>query len=439
MRHIYQKSSAPRAAARGVRAIAALSLAGIGLLVAIEACNSNRLLDVATPNNVPVAILDAPENASLMVNSAITDFECAFGSAVLVEGIISDELGDAQLGAAGWPYDRRDANTQTNGIYGANSCNSAQNPGIYTPLATARWDADHAVKNLTLWTDAQVPNRQLLLAQSNLYAGFSYAMFAMSLCQAAFDLGPAVDQPGMFALAEQRFTAAIAAAQAAGDKSILNAAYVGRARVRLYQGNTSAAAADAALVPAGFVYNAVFDATNARRYNRVYSATAEFGDYTVETQSQNLKTENNEADPRAAVKLTTTRPADAKTPIYVPNKYAGGDAVPIPMARYEEAQLIIAEVQGGATAVSIINAMRAPVNLKPYAGPADATSIKNLVIDERRRVLFVEGFRNYDIGRFKIPFNPAVGTPFPLKGGTYGNTVCLPLPDVERFNNPNIT
>jgi hypothetical protein len=435
MRHIQKQSSARSGAARATLGIA---IAGVGLAVALAACDSNRLLSVATPNNVAVGIINDPANAQLMVNSAITDFECAFGSAVLVEGIISDELGDAQLGAAGWPYDRRDANTQTNGIYGANGCNSAQNPGIYTPLSTARWDADHAIKNLTDWTDAQVSNRQLLLAQANLYAGFSYAMMGMSMCQAAFDLGPVVDQAGMFALAEQRFTAAIAAAQTAGNTNILNAAYVGRARVRLYQGNKTGAAADAALVPAGFVYNATYDASNSRRYNRVFASTAQFGDYTVETQSQNLKTENGEPDPRAAIQLTTTRPADAKTPIYVPLKYAAGDAVPIPMARYEEAQLILAEIQGGASAVTIINALRAKVGLKAYTGPTDAASIKNLIIDERRRTLFVEGFRNYDIGRFNIPLTPAVGTSFPLKGGTYGNTVCLPLPDVERFNNPNI-
>jgi hypothetical protein len=170
----------------------------------------------------------------------------------------------------------------------------------------------------------------------------------------------------------------------------------------------------------------------------VYNATGQFGDYTVEAQSQALKTENGELDPRAASVLTTTRPADAKTPIYVPVKYAGGAAVPIAMARYEEAQLILAEVQGGASAVAIINALRATAGLKPYTGGTDAASIRNLVIDERRRVLFVEGFRNYDIGRFNLPLIPAVGTNFPLKGGTYGNTICLPLPDVERFNNPNI-
>ena len=419
--------------------LAALSLVGAGFMIMAAACDTQRLLDVSAPNNVPVAILDDPLNAALMVNSAITDFECAFASAVLVEGIISDELGDAQLGAAGWPYDRRDANTQTNGIYGANSCNSAQNPGIYTPLATARWDADHALKNLTGWTDAQVANRQLLLAQSNLYAGFSYAMMGMSMCQAAFDLGPGVDQKGMFALAEQRFTAAITAGQAAANTDIVNAAYGGRARVRLYQANATGAATDAAIVPSGFAFNATYDASNTRRYNRVFSATSQFGDYTVEVQSQNLKTENGEVDPRSQSQLTTTRPADAKTPIYVPAKYAAGNTVPIPMASYEEARLIMAEVQGGAGAVTIINALRTSVGLQPYTGATDATSIKQLVIDERRRALFAQGVRNYDIQRFSIPFNPIVGTPFPIKGGTYGNTVCLPLPDVERFNNPNIT
>jgi hypothetical protein len=168
----------------GAAAVAAVALA----------CNTSRLLDVNAPNAVPVTLFDSPSSATLMANSAISDFECAFGSAVVIEGIISDELADSQLGAAQWPYDRRDANTQTNGIYGTSGCSSNQGPGIYTPLATARFDADNALGKLTAWTDAQVPNRQTLIAQMNLYAGFSYAMLGMSMCGAAFDLGPTVDQ-----------------------------------------------------------------------------------------------------------------------------------------------------------------------------------------------------------------------------------------------------
>ena len=36
-----------------------------------------------------------------------------------------------------------------------------------------------------------------------------------------------------------------------------------------------------------------------------------------------------------------------------------------------------------------------------------------------------------------LPYTPAPGAPFP-HGGFYGDQRCLPLPDVERLNNPNI-
>src|SRR5262249_16188803 len=158
------------------------------------------------------------------------------------------------------------------------SCTSTE--GIYTPLSTARWEGDQAITKLTGWTDAQVANRQTLLAQANLYTGYSYALLGMAMCQASFDLGAPVDQKGMFALAETRFPAAIAAAQASGQTALLNAAYVGRARVRLFQHNASGAIADATLVPKGFVFNAAMDATTSRRYNHVYNAISTGGNTT---------------------------------------------------------------------------------------------------------------------------------------------------------------
>ena len=420
---------------RGALAMATV----VGAALIVTACDTDRLLDVDTPANVPVSMLDDPKNAVLMVNSAVADFECALGGMVAVEGIISDELADAQLGAAAWPYDRRDANTQTNGSYGTNPCTNNQTPGIYNPLSTARYAADHALSNLNEWTDAEVPNRQALIARAALYAGLSYSLIGMAMCEAAFDLGPQVNQQGIFALAEERFTTAITTAQATQSTAVLNAAYVGRARVRLFLGNKTGAAADAALVPAGFVLNASTDATDNRLYNRIYAITQQFGFYTVEDLSRELKTEKGELDPRSSTKVTATRPADARSVIYVPNKYAAGDAAPLRVASYEEARLIMAEAQGGTAAVTIINALRTAVGLQGYTGATDAASIQTLVIDERRRALFLEGFRNYDLQRFNLPFNPAVGGPFPFKGGSYGNTRCLPLPDVERFNNPNIT
>jgi hypothetical protein len=416
-----------RAAALGLLA----TVAGTSFAVA---CSTADLLTVQVPNSVPLTLFNDPINATLMANSAIGDFEFAFDAFVQYEGIATDELQDATPSQANWPLDRRDNNANT-ALYGT---------AMYTPLAIARQEADAAIHSLSGWTDAQVANRSTLLAEMNLYAGFSYAVIGMSMCQAAFDLGPAVSQLGIFVLAEARFTSAIAAAQTAGNTNLLNAAYAGRARVRLYQHNTAGAATDAALVPKGFVFNANMDATNARRFNSIYALISTAGNGTVDVTSRALTTETGQADPRSATVLLTTKAFDGVSPIYIPVKYNGasltaGEAIPLPIARYEEAQLILAEAQGGAAAVTIINALRAAVvpALNPYTGATDAASIKNLIVSERQRVLFVEGFRAFDIERFNLPLVPAVGTAYRL-GAAYGGTVCLPMPSVEFLNNTHV-
>jgi len=406
----------------------------------VVACDTGRLLDVQAPNSVPVTVFDSPANAALMVNSAIGDFECAWGGYVVSTGIQSDELQDATLTAANWQLDRRDDGF-TSGSYGTGGCTGTQ--AIYTPMSTARWEADQAVTKLAGWTDAQVANRVSLLVQANVYAGFSYAALGMAMCQAAFDLGPLVDQKGMFALAEKRFTDAITAATGVASLSTyLNAAYVGRARARLYQHNLTGAAADAQLVPKGFVFNAAMDANNTRRYSHVYQAIVQSTNTSVEPTARKLMTEQGEVDPRSATTQLSGKASDGITDKFVPNKYnastlTAGQGLPQPVARYEEAQLILAEAQGGASAVTIVNTLRATVALKPYVGATDATSITALIASERQRVLFVEGVRMFDVERFNLPLVPAPGSTFRL-GGVYGNTVCMPLPDVERVNNPNI-
>jgi hypothetical protein len=435
-RNTCETSSTRHRRTRGAgRALLATLAAGVFAI----ACDTSKMLDVQAPNSVPVDIYSDPAFATLMVNSVIGDFECAFGSFVVAEGLATDELHDSALNNGNWNMDRRD-NAFTSGFYGVNPCTTVT--GIYTPLSTARGEADAAINSLKGWTVAQVPNIKTLEAQANLYSGFSYATLGMAMCQAAFDKGPLVNQMGMFALAEQRFTAAIAAAQAASLTNVLNAAYAGRARVRLYQRNTAGAIADAQLVPAGFVFNAAMDATNARRFNHIYSAISTSGALTVETTARALTTETGQVDPRSATVRLNVAPADGLNQIFIPTKYnaatlTAGQSIPQPITRYAEAQLILAEAQGGASAVTIINAMRAAASLTPYSGPTDAASIKALIASERQRVLFLEGFRAFDIERLNLPLVPAVGSPY-LQGGVYGGTVCFPLPDIEKNNNPNI-
>ena len=81
---------------------------------------------------------------------------------------------------------------------------------------------------------------------------------AKGMCEMTMDNGPKMTRAQVFAVAEERFTDAITRATAVNDQSILNMARVGRARARLDLKKLPEAAADAILVPAGFVRNAEF-------------------------------------------------------------------------------------------------------------------------------------------------------------------------------------
>ena len=213
---------------------------------------------------------------------------------------------------------------------------------------------------------------------------------------------------------------------------------MGRARARLDQGNLTGADADAKQVPKGFVYNATTDITSSVRTNRVYaqfnsklaSVTSQFTGLTVPTAGGGTV-----PDTRIADSATGKNGADNHTPWIVSTKYRTGDT-PIRIGSYEEAQLIIAEAEGGQVAVSIINNLRVAAGLPGAFQSTDATVIKNQVIAERARELFLQGTRAFDMRRLNLPQVPAAGVAY-LHGGTYGTEACLPLPDVDRNNNSN--
>lgn len=422
---------------RGTRTTARW-LAAVAIAGPIVACNTiNDALDVTAPDKIDAKSLQDPNSATLLVNSTVGDFECGYGAFVAVGGLLSDELLDASITASRWPYDRRDVNPSDAG-YSTNACDNTT-PGVYTPISTARFTADTVAAMLKVWTDQQVQNRSTLLAKALIFGGYDRILLGELFCSAALDNGPELTSLQLFAQAESRFTQGLAAAQAAGDAQLTGLAYIGRARARLDQGNLAGAEADAKQVPAKFVYNATADVNNGVRTNRVFaqfnsglaSVTSQFRGLTVPTASGGTV-----PDTRIADSLTTRKGGDASTVLVVSNKYRTGSS-PIPIGSYQEAQLIIAEAEGGQTAVNIINSLRVAAGLPGAFQSTDPTVIKNQVIDERSRVLYLQGTRAYDIRRSNITLNPAPGTPY-LHGGVYGSERCFPLPDVERNNNPNI-
>lgn len=408
-------------------------LAGL-LAVGAAACDVDSLLEVDAPSQMPADRLENPRNAALLVNGAVADFECAYGAFVVVMGVMSDELVDAQLGAAAWFYDRRDAGLNPGSAYGTSGCESAQTPGVYRPLSTARWSADNALSYLEGWTDAEVTNRGALAARAALYAGFSYNLLGMAMCSAAIDGGPEVTSTALLQSAEARFSTALQLASSAGLTDVATAARAGRARVRLYLGDQTGARSDAEQVPLSFVFNATASQDNTRRYNRVFHSNILTRNYGVEAQSRGITTGGVE-DPRTRTVSAGTNANDG-TPLWNQQKYTDY-ATALPVVTGGEMALIRAEIQGGQEAVNLINTLRDRHGLPHFQGGTEA-EIRQALVEERRRELWLQGHRQYDIARFNVPLVPAPGTPYP-KGGTYGSTTCLPLPDVERFNNPNIS
>jgi hypothetical protein len=402
-------------------------LTAVAALGLVAACgNFDRLLTVQTPSRLAETSFLVPGNAALISASAVADYECALGGYIVASGLGAGELVDATQTAARWNYDRRNVEA-VDALYSTSGCEGI---GVYTPINTARYTNDQAVQKLLEWTDAQVPNRQRLIAINSAMAGFSLVLLGEGFCEGVIGLGGSLTPAQLFDSAEVRFTRAITAATAAGDASALNLAYVGRARARINKGQKAGAAEDAARVPVGFVYNATADATIGRRNNRIFQQVNQSNATTVAPAYRTLN------DPRVSVTDLNRTAPDQVNRLWNQNKYASLTAT-YPIASGIEAQLILAEARGGAEGVSILNTLRgrAGVALPALTG-AETANFDGAVAEERRRELFLQGNRWFDVKRFNLPQVPAAGTLY-AKGGVYGDQRCWPLPDVEKLANPN--
>jgi hypothetical protein len=397
-------------------------------------CSS--LLDVEAPQLIEESTLQIASNAPVIVAGAIGDFECAWGSYTVTGAIIGDELADGQGNAATWDLDRR-TNNPANGLYTTAGCTGVG--GTYTPLSIARYAADNAVKLLEGWSDTEVPNRQLLIARATAYAGYSLVLLGEAMCSIAIDMGPELTRAQIFQEAETRFTKAITTASAltgtAAD-SIRLLSLMGRARSRIDRNQFAQAAADAALIPNNWTMNVRFNEKDGRVENRVYRTNGLGSGFTAAPTVRGL-TFGGVPDPR--VNVTNTGRISNTQALWIQNKYTTLSQ-PAPLASWREALLIRAEAAveagDGPAAVGFINQLHTRVSLPAFAS-IDIAAIKAQVIEERRRELFLESHRYFDISRFNLPDVPAAGTAF-YAGGSFASQKCLPLPDVERLNNPNL-
>jgi starch-binding outer membrane protein, SusD/RagB family len=420
---------------RITRALLVLSLA------APAACNN--LLDVETSGRLPIDALDDPALIPNLAAGAIQTLQCGAMAFAATGGMLSGEYlsGNGFVNNHIWEW-RSITDIKAN----PGTCNvtrTTTSMGFYTPLQQARFQLDDTFGRADKATDAEVPNRALILTQMRAYAGYAYLLLAEGLCQMTVDGGPAMTKQDVLAIAEQRFSDAITRATAITGSteatSLLNMALVGRARTRLDLGKLPEAAADAILVPAGFVRNAEFSNTVQARENRYFNLTVRNDYLSVGPDYINL-TVNGVADPRVKVQDMARNANDGITHMYRQLKFRG-DTSNLAIASWAEAQLIYAEAVGGQAGLDAVNRVRASNSpaIAPIAGPAPTgTDWRDLVLEERRRQLFSEGQRYVDMLRYNLPFQMGING-VNRKGQTFSNLTCVPLPDVETRNNPNFS
>ena len=442
--------------------MSALLLAGA---LSTTACDMDKLLSVDPANLIPAGPLESPANAALLLNGAAADFDCGFNSYSAVTGLVSGELVDALQTASRWPYHQRTvlANQAT---YSTNNCTGL---GLYQPLQAARSAANNVRRLMEGWTDAEVPGRQLMIARAAVYEGWSQLFIGEVFSETVFssvsgetvNWGDRITRSQALDSAITTLTLAIATATSVGGTvadSIRFFALAGRARAQHSKAwitsatnpDLTAARADAALVPAAFEWRATASATIARRNNRIFiesrpTVIQQNSSVGVYYRTNGRQTGTATGDPRISVQNMNRVSQGTAVPQWAQLKYAN-ESAPIAVATGTEMRLLVAEAdRNGATCATstavIINSFRTAGAQAPYAACANSAADLAEIQDQRRRSLWLQGVYLADVIRYNLTVSPAAGSATPW-GQTYGpdqgSALLLPLPDVERFNNPNL-
>lgn len=426
----------------------ALVLTPIALLASCDALD--ELLSVPAPSQVVASDLEDPNSAQLMVASVANEFRCTHTYHAAASAITGNEWRDASNNTVMNIWDARIHDTSGYGSqYASADCGSGQ-PALFRPLSRTRWFAEYVLGLLNEWTDADVPGRTEMIAEVAMYAGYTYTLFAESMCElVVVENGPVVTPAEAFGVAIERFDQS-AAAGASGD--LLNAVRVGKARAQLNLGQTSAAAGTASAVPEGFEwllpYSSAENVTKNTqwRFNvdtNVATIAEPYRDFPCnfpwpdEMMSECME----ELDPRVTVTDQMTGHPNTGIALWYAEKYQDAGS-PVQLASWEEAQLIIAEaaIEAGnyGQASSIFNTLRANVGLSPHMASMDMNGMMDQLIEERAAELFLEGHHLWDLRRLGVRPYPPIGQDDGF-GAVYGNQLCFDLPATEFQNNTSIT
>jgi hypothetical protein len=387
------------------------------LVVALGAAACDN--DVTNPGPLQDDELNTPSAMPALVNGMSGDLSVALGNYVDRGALAAGELTESGNYAAELNY--------YHGVIRPEDVNTD-----WANMQTARWSAEHGLERMksvlggTFESNTDTP-------RAYLYGGFANRLLGENVCVAVIDGGPAQSDSVYFQRAESLFTRAYTIATAQKNTNVANAALGGRASVRAALGNWADAAADAALVPTSYVFNAIYSTNTSRENLDIANQTVTRRETTV-YGTPYAATRSDPRTPWDTVKTSAGKVQtgqDGKTPFFRQTKYKTL-ASSVPLTKGTEMLLIRAEaaLRGGDVtgAMTLINQERASYSLGPLTA-ATAAVAQTILQDERGSVLWLEGRRLWDRRRFH-----AAGTdPF-----LDGRDQCLPASANEIGANPNL-
>ena len=225
---------------------------------------------------------------------------------------------------------------------------------------------------------------------------------------------------------------------------LLQAALVGRARVRLILGDEAGALADARLVAPDFELLATYSSNTFEQRNR--DSLPHLGFRQLECRPAISRPDDRRYRDLGPASRTRAEPAARRSshrrismyPLKVPSPSS-----PLRIATGDEAQYIIAEIVGGAKRQSRSSTMygrgKGSTSSGVPWGGGDPNEIRDKIIDERKRTLFPRrrAARRHpalSLTEYGLNFFPT-STP---QGFPMGDQTCLPMPEIERNNNPGV-
>jgi hypothetical protein len=397
-------------------------MVALGLLLPVAACSDILTLDVEAPGRIADEDLNTPDAIPGMVAGMSYDLTDA------MDAVLQDV---AMAGGQLWHGGSYDFGNLPVGAF----VDDPEDWGEYAALSQARWTSENGIKRMATLLTAEQMNRSGDVARAYLLAGFANRLMGELQCRVTIDGGPDLPHTENFNRADSLFTRAISVGQAAGRTDVVNAAYGGRASIRAWLGNWGQAVADAANVPEGFTYSAIFSSAN---QNDLEYETHTRREFTV----WSTMWEDYPDDPRVPWDIpldgngNPLKGQDGDTPHYRQDKYTepGAD---VPLTHYAEMRVLMAEgaLRDGQYAVAegYLNDARASYGMDPLTLPANEAEAWEVLRTERYATTWLEARRLWDMRRWGVE-GGVKADPF-----LEGRDSCFPISTSERNSNPNVT